>query len=173
VDSDIISWIWLIAGVLLCAIELFIPALVVVFLGLSAMFVALLRFAGIVDSHVASFFVWVIVSVVMVLSLRKMVRKYFPASTNKADIDEDTAAFGQVVDVITATADVHQNGRIRFQGTTWPAITTVGVIAAGQKAKVVFRDNLVWVVEPVQNAGLLEDNQSVLVPQDFTLKGQK
>ena len=48
-SPDTITWRWLVGGIILLASELFLPGLVAMFLGLSAMVVALLRWLGVID----------------------------------------------------------------------------------------------------------------------------
>jgi membrane protein implicated in regulation of membrane protease activity len=71
------------------------------------------------------------------------------AQTDTTDVDVDRDAMGQVVVVMEDISDDHDNGRIRFQGTTWKARSTAGAIAKGERAQLVLRDKTVWVVEPV------------------------
>lgn len=62
--------------------------------------------------------------------------------------DEDVEAVGKIVEVVKEVGSGNDHGRIRFGGTTWPAVTKEGVIMAGKKARILYRDNLVWIVEP-------------------------
>lgn len=62
--------------------------------------------------------------------------------------DEDLEAVGSVVEVVESVTSSDQKGRVRFGGTTWPAISKEGTIPKGKKAKLILRDNLVWTVEP-------------------------
>lgn len=165
-DSEIITWLWLGFGLLLIAAELFTPGLVTVFMGLSALGVAILRWVGAIEGLPASFMTWAIGSLVMVLTMRKAALKWFPADKSKANIDEDLEAYGKVVKVESDIVEGSTDGRIRFQGTSWAATCNDGRIAAGQQARIVFRDNLVWVVEPVDDdARLLEGPSGVKVPE--------
>lgn len=149
--GTIITLVWLIAGVLLVASEVFVPGLVAVFLGLSAMVVAGVRWLGLVEGLGTSFAVWLVSSFVMVAVLRGAVKKLLPSGTTKESTNEELAAAGTVVEVLQPCDDEDMEGRIRFQGTTWPAKCLDGKIAAGEKAQIVFRDKegLGWVIEPI------------------------
>ena len=147
---DTITWLWLIAGILLIATELFLPGLVVCFLGAAAIIVAGLRWLGLIPGLLESLTVWFITSIVLLLGLRHFLLKWIPSESTYALTDEDVAAIGTIVDVIATVSDTDQQGRIRYAGTTWPAKTKEGTLLAGQKAKLAYRDNLVWVVEPYQ-----------------------
>lgn len=62
--------------------------------------------------------------------------------------DEDVEAFGTVVKV-TERLTRTQVGRVFFQGTTWPARASKGVADVGDEVRIVDRENLVWIVEPL------------------------
>ena len=151
---DAITWIFLIAGALLIASEFVQLSLVSVFLGVSALVVGGLRALGVVESIPLSLLAWSLVSLGLTVPLRPLVRRLLPAGERKFDhAHEDKDAMGVVVDVEQAVDDASSNGRIRFQGTTWSATSTVGTLAKGQKAKILYRDKMVWVVEPLEQLG--------------------
>jgi inner membrane protein len=153
--ADIITWIWLIAGLLLIATELFIPGLVVCFLGLGAIVVAALRWLGLISGIVPSFAVWFITSIVSLLSLRHFLLRWVPSESSYTSSDEDLDAVGSIVEVVQTVSESEQ-GRIRYAGTTWPATTRHGTLLPGQKARLLYRDNLVWVVESHQELSSAE-----------------
>ena len=150
-DPNVITWYWFIAGILIMLLELLIPGIVIIFFGLGAIVVAIGRWIGLYDSLISSFAVWIISSLMFVILLRKFIRKLFPADEKYQHIKEDLDACGSVVDVVETVNDENDNGRIRFQGTTWPAISEEGIIEAGKKAKLIARDNLAWIVESFED----------------------
>lgn len=164
-SGETITLIWLVAGLLLCASELVAPAFITVFLGVSAIAVAALRAIGLLEGFPASFAVWLISSFVMILALRRLAVKWFPAQRNKASVDETASDFGQEVEVLADIDENHSEGRVRYQGTTWPATTPQGRIPKGKKARIVYRENLSWVVEAVDDGPLeLEAGSEARVP---------
>lgn len=148
-SGDMMTWVWLIVGIALIATELFIPGLVVVFLGLAAIIVAGLRWLGLLSGVLDSLTAWIVTSIVLLLGLRQFLLRWFPSERSFQTTNEDIEAIGSVVDVVHEISSTHQNGRIWFGGTSWPAISRQGVIPSGQKARLVLRDNLVWIVEPM------------------------
>lgn len=163
-DGDVVTLIWLAVGLLLIAFELFVPGLVVVFAGLGALAVALLRFVGVIEGLPASFAAWMVSSVVMVLAFRSTLRRWFPAEETVRVENEAVDAYGKVVEVleeVTESGGDKPPGRVSFGGTSWPARTAEGTIKAGERARLVFRDNLAWVVEPVP---ALEEGEEEPVP---------
>lgn len=148
-STDAVTWVWFAAGLGLIAVELFVPHLVTGFLGLGAILVAVLRWVGVLEGPTASIVVWMISSLVLLAGLRHFVRRLFPSDRSFQSTDEDFEAAGKIVEVVHQVSSSDQNGRVRFGGTSWPAVTRQGVIEPGRKAKLVLRDNLVWIVEPV------------------------
>ncbi len=140
---------WLILGAVLVVAELAAPGLVVVFLGLGAWVVAALAAAGIVSTPLGALGVWAGTSLALTLSLRGAAQKLLPSEITRKDVDEDAEFEDTIVDVITAVASDHADGRIRLQGTTWAARALDKPVPAGSKARLMYRENLIWVVTPV------------------------
>ena len=145
---ETLTWIWLIVGIGLLVSEVFIPGLITGFFGIGAILVAVLRWLGIVSGLTQSLVAWLGISFVMLFTLRRIALKWFPSQRSYDVTDEDITAAGTIVDVIQEVRPSTSDGRIRFAGTTWPAVSKEGVLVAGTKAKLLYRDNLVWVVEP-------------------------
>ncbi len=148
-DFHTITMIWFFFGLALVLAEMLIPGLVVIFLGVGAMLVALLRFVGILQSEINSFTTWFILSLVLILALRWVFLRIFPPESAFVPTKEDEDSYGTIVEVIEKIQANNTEGRIRFRGTTWPAICSDGIIPKGQKVKLLYRDNLSWVVESV------------------------
>jgi inner membrane protein len=150
---ETITWIWLIAGIGLLVSELFIPGLITGFFGIGAILVAGLRWLGIVSGLTQSLIAWLGISFVLLVTLRQIALKWFPSQRTFEVTDEDITAAGTIVDVVQEIHPARADGRIRFGGTTWPAVSKQDVLLPGTKAKLLYRDNLVWVVEPVSEFG--------------------
>ena len=147
---DWVTALFLVAGVLLIASEAVHAAMIPIFFGVAALIVAGARGIGLVESVPMSLLMWSITSVALTLPLRPLAKRLVAGGVRKYDrSDEVKDALGQVVEVIESVDDVSNNGRIRFQGTTWAARSTEGIIPAGTSAKLYFKDKLVWVIEPL------------------------
>lgn len=140
-------WFWIVLGFALIVLELFIPGLVVIFLGAGALIVAFLQWIGLLESWPASISAWIGSSVLFLVFLRGLCKKFLPGEVSKGNVDEDDEAFGAVVDVMDTVRSDNAEGRIKFRGTTWSAKCIEGKIKAGEKAKIVYRDNMTWIVE--------------------------
>jgi membrane protein implicated in regulation of membrane protease activity len=171
VDPEIVTWIWLAAGLLMMAVELMVPGLVLVFMGLAAVAVSILRFIGVVEGLPESFVLWMISSILLVATLRRAATKWFPSEKQRANVDdEERDAYGKEVTVLEEIGENHADGRIRYQGTSWPAISVKGTLPKGIRVRIVYRENLNWVVEPIdEELKALEPPREEKVPDRATV----
>lgn len=147
---DPVTITFLVIGILLIASEALHLSLVPVFFGVAALLVAGLRAIGVVDSVSTSLLLWGFSSLGLTLPLRPVLKRYFKTGDAKHDHShEDKDAMGQVVEVLETIDDTGPTGRVRFQGTSWSAQCTDGSIPKGGRARLVYKDKLVWVVEPL------------------------
>ncbi len=154
-DMDAITWMFLIGGVALLASEFIAPSLAAGFLGVGAMITAGLRALGIVDSVPISMLIWAISSVALLLPLRPALKRLVgraDVTRDSTDVEHDRDAMGEIVTVVEDVSEEHDNGRIRYQGTTWQARCTTGTLTKGSSAHLVYREGSLWVVEPVPEA---------------------
>ncbi|MFZ9887879.1 MAG: NfeD family protein [Myxococcota bacterium] len=163
--------IWLLIGMLLIGSEVFVPGLVMLFPGLGALVVAALQAAGWVESLPASLVTWAASSIALFAVMRRTLRRWFPAEESRRLEREGADAYGKLVDVLEDVAEQSPGealrGRIRHEGTTWPAASTSGTIRKGERARLVYREELAWVVEPApalplppsDPAGVPENNE--------------
>lgn len=61
--------------------------------------------------------------------------------------DEALDIYGTIVKVVSTVGPEHSDGRIELHGSTWKATSISEVLPPGARAKVIFRENIVWVVE--------------------------
>ena len=143
---DLFTLTWLILGGALILLELAIPGLVVIFFGLSAVIIGLAAGLGLIKSWGLALLAWSLTSAGLVMGVRMGGKRLSPGVREKALPDEELDAFGKRVEVVEMVGP-NLEGRIRFRGTTWPARALDEELAAGTFARIVTRDNLVWIVE--------------------------
>ena len=147
------SWLflaWFIGGVVLMLLEFVVPGGIVFFLGLGATLIALLVHVGIIEGWVDAFTVWFMLSLALLFGLRGVVQKFVPAEVDKANTDEDLDAYNHSADVFESIP-ANGEGRIMFRGSTWLArnVQKDEALDAGTKVRIVYRENLIWMVEAV------------------------
>lgn len=153
VDPTLLTWVFLIGGMLLMLLELVIPGGVTFFLGVGALLMAGLRAVGLFADPVTAVIVWVLLSTGLTIVLRPIASRYFGGMTSFGITDEDAEAVGQTVTVVSTVRE-ETPGRIRFRGATWDARTVNGPLPEGAEARILYRDNLTWIVEPVDHSDL-------------------
>lgn len=148
-ESETITWIFIAGGILLMILETVLPGGVALFLGISGLGVGLLRWMGFLSDPFTAIFVWLFSSVALTILIRPFIKKYLKGERSFKFADEDYEAIDKVVEVVETVTDHDQSGRIRFQGISWQAKTMEGTIKAGEKARISYRENTTWIVEPI------------------------
>jgi membrane protein implicated in regulation of membrane protease activity len=148
-SPETVTLIWLGAGLAMMIAEAFLPGGIVIFLGAAATLVAGARWVGLIESLTASFGTWLVLSLAMVLGLRSLVVRFSSPEKTVQPTDEDLDAFGREVEVVATITEEAEGGRIRYHGTSWPARSLKGTLPAGSIGRIVHRDNLSYIVEPV------------------------
>ena len=159
-QDDQLFMIWLIGGIVLMILEFLLPGGIVFFLGLSATLVSLLLYVELIDGWLQAFTTWFIGSLALVFGLRGLVQKLIPAQVEKGNTDEDLDAYDHAASVCEPIP-AHGEGRIEFRGSTWAARHYHGdqPLPANTEVRIVYRDNLVWVVEAIDTE-ITSDSQS-------------
>lgn len=155
-DPSLITWAFFVGGMLLMLLETILPGGVAFFLGAGGLVIAALRVVGLLADPVTAVLVWVFLSTALTIALRPIAMRYFGGDISMKMTDEDAEAMGQTVKVIEAAGE-ERPGRIRFRGAEWDARTTEGRLPKGAEARILYRDNLTWIIEPIDYAQLEHD----------------
>ncbi|MTI88211.1 MAG: NfeD family protein [Balneolaceae bacterium] len=148
-DGELLTWLFLIGGIILLLLEMVLPGGVALILGLSGLGIGILRWFGLLADPFTAAMVWLLSSVALTILIRPLIKKYFAGDISFKYADEDYEAMDQVVDVVEPINDIDNSGRIRYQGITWQARTIEGDIPAGAQVRIKYRDNTTWIVEAV------------------------
>lgn len=130
--------LWLIAGVVLCVMEMVLPtAFVEVTMGVSAFVVALL--ALVIPQVGIQVAIWLVLSVILTLLSRRLVPQ------RKARIIEDSREAQTLTEILPG-----QTGRVLYEGNSWQARCDDQemAIAPNQKVIVVERRGTTLIVVP-------------------------
>ena len=149
-NEQIINLIWLIAAIVLMLSEIVLPGLITLFLGLGALTVAILRYTEVISGNFNSIIYWVFISLIYLVFIRSVFMKFFGGDTSYQNINEDIEVFGKIAKVTEPIKPNNTDGRIWFQGSSWPATSTDLEISTGKEVRIIHRDNIAWVVEPVE-----------------------
>ena len=141
--------IWFIVGVALIVSEFFLPGIVLVFFGISAILVAILEWCGLVTELSTQLWVFSVGSLVLLFALRRFFKQWFvgkvkdDADAGEIDLDEFV---GKEVKVVEAIAGEGTRGKGELKGADWKA-SSLDALEVGAIAEVVERDGLTLVVK--------------------------
>jgi membrane protein implicated in regulation of membrane protease activity len=112
-------WIWLIAGIGLLAIEMFLidAEFYLVFVGVSAIIVGVLGVAGVELPQAAQ---WILFSVLAIVSLLAFRRRIYAMVRNRTGHVQDRVTSGDRVRV-PVRLEPGQTCRLDYRGTSWSA----------------------------------------------------
>ncbi len=139
--------IWFVVGLVLILLEFAIPGLITVFFGIGAWIVALICLLVPLPLN-TQLFIFIILSILSLLFLRKWFRKLFVRRLEAVQISTDELEddiTGQEA-VVVARITPKKHGRVEFRGSTWNA-TAKETIAAGRTVKIIGKKNITLVVE--------------------------
>lgn len=152
-DPTLLTWAFVVGGLLLMAVETVLPGGVAGFLGLGGLVIAGLRALGLLIDPWTAIITWAFLSVGFTLALRPLAMRFIQGDISLALTDEDAEAMGETVEVLEPVGE-EEPGRIRFRGASWDARTVEGRLPKGAEAKLLYRDNLTWIVEAADDSDL-------------------
>lgn len=144
--------IWSIIGIILMLAELVIPGGIVVLLGVACLVVAAALGIGLVEGVVQSLTLWFICAIVLLLAFRQVTQKLVGGDSHVDNTDEQLDIYNKIAHVKQAIGPGQTTGRVEFQGSEWPALGDGSIIAAGTEVRIICRENIALVVEPVSQA---------------------
>jgi membrane protein implicated in regulation of membrane protease activity len=165
-DGELITWIFLIGGLILMLLEMVLPGGVAFFLGLSGTLIGGMRFLGFLEDPITATGVWLGLSMVMTIAIRPFIGKYFKGETSYKHANEDFEAMDEVVEVLEEVNEFDNSGRIRYQGISWQAQSLEGTLPAGSRAVIKYRQNTTWIVEPSDDLGAGPELDQIEAPKD-------
>ena len=141
--------IWAGIGIVLMLAEIILPGGIVVLLGAACLVVASALAVGLVEGVVQALTLWFIASMVLLLAFRQLTQKLVGGDSHVDNTDEDVDLYNKTALVKTVIGPAQQQGRVEFQGTEWPALGDGSEIPVGSQVRVICRDNIALVVEPL------------------------
>ncbi|MDP2644135.1 MAG: NfeD family protein [Desulfobacterales bacterium] len=136
-DFTFSPWlVWFLAGIAVMLAELAIPGFVIIFFGLGSWGASVVAFFS-PDSYSAQVAVFVIVSVVSLMTLRKVAMRVFTGRSEGTGLETEDSGNVPVGTRITLDQDLEAGriGRVRFRGTMWDAVSE-DRIPAGSDAEI-------------------------------------
>lgn len=141
--------VWVIIGLILMLAELVVPGGIVVLLGAACLVVAGALGVGLVDGVVQSMTLWFISAIILLLTFRQVTQRLVGGDSHVDNTDEELDIYNQIARVKQTIGPGQTTGRVEFQGSEWPALGDGSIIAVGTEVRIICRENIALVVEPV------------------------
>ncbi|QYK01077.1 NfeD family protein [Shewanella psychrotolerans] len=142
-------YIWVVIGIILMLAEIILPGGIVILLGAACLVVASAIAVGVVDGVVQAMTLWFIASIILLLGFRHFTQKLVGGDSHVDNTDEEFDLYDKRALVKSVIGPAQKQGRVEFQGTEWPALGDGTEIPVGVQVKVICRDNIALVVEPL------------------------
>lgn len=139
---------WFIGGIVLMMIEFIIPHFIMFFFGIGAVVTAVLSWAGIINSFEIQIAVFIGVSLVTLILLRRLLQNYFTGRKSSTSLDGSIRddIIGKRAIVIEEINAEKLTGKIEIHGTQWRA-SSEDMIANGESVEIVGRKDLTLLVK--------------------------
>lgn len=149
-------FLWTLLGLLLIASEMIIPGFTIFFFGTGAIVTGIL--SGIIPGLSGSFafqgIIWILSSILSFSFFRKKFAGIFRGTILNKEIDSDVGHTARVLEAISP----EKPGRVRYQGTSWRAISYTESFDPGVTVDIVKEENLTFIV----SGSILEDDNKYL-----------
>lgn len=137
------SLLWFLAGIVLFLLEMSMPGFVLFFFGAGAWITALASWLLPLSLN-GQILVFIVSSLLSLLTLRRFVQSVFAGDTESPGDDSALAAEGERVVVISDIVPPAE-GKVKYSGTSWRAVSDAP-IHAGEVAEIVSQDGLLMKV---------------------------
>jgi membrane protein implicated in regulation of membrane protease activity len=142
------KYLWLLAGVVMIILEFMLPGFVIVFFGVGAILVGVICWLWTISFN-AQLVLFMAISVVLLLAIRKWVKNIFVGYTSSQEaIGELSKEFaGELATVISEIAPDNP-GKVEFHGTNWEAESDEP-IARGERVKIIGQRSIRLMVKKI------------------------
>ena len=142
--------IWFIVGIVILFFEFMMPGFILFFFGVGAVLTAILIWVGLLDSLTAQLIFFSVSSIILLITLRKYLSKYFRGDVSGEGQYEITEGefIGKRVKVVKRIEPNSVDGRIEFEGTIWNADADK-IIEPGTIVEITGKNNITFVVKTI------------------------
>lgn len=141
--------VWAVVGLVLMLAEIIVPGGIIILLGAACLVVAGALAIGLVEGLVQSLTLWFIAAIVLLLAFRQVTQRLVGGDSHVDNTDEAIDLYNQLARVKQTIGPGQAQGRVEFQGSEWPALGDGSIITAGTEVRIICRENIALVVEPI------------------------
>ena len=142
------AFLWTLLGLLLIGAEMFIPGFVVFFFGVGAVLTGIFSAAlpPVAGNFTLQGVIWIVSTLLSFRIFRKKFAAIFKGTILNRERDDDVGESAVVIEPITPEAP----GRVRYQGTSWKAVSYTEEFDIGQRVDIVKEENLTFIVSKIE-----------------------
>ena len=138
--------IWFLLGIALILLEFILPGVIIVFFGIGAVLTALLSWLGLLPSITAQLVFFCVCSPVLLFTLRRYLGNFFRGDvTDRNRFSGGGEYIGRTARAASLIEPGSPDGRIRFEGTDWKAVSAE-LIEEGEVVEIVAKSNITFTV---------------------------
>jgi inner membrane protein len=142
---ELMPYVWAIVGLVLITGEFFIPGFVIFFFGAGALLTTLFTalFPSIQSQVPLQILIWLGASGLSLGLLRRYFAKIFKGTVFDRRDQDDI-----VGDRVTVTEEISPDkaGRVRYQGTTWKAVSYDESFKSGDSAEIIKKEGMTFII---------------------------
>ena len=143
---DFTAIIWAVLGFILIISEFFVPGLVIIFFGAGALLTAIISaiIPGLSSSILTQVLIWLGLSTLSLFSMRRFFKRTFfgrRLDTHEHDYDD-----GAKTATVLEQVGPEKPGRIRYQGTSWEALSFDKMYEEGAKVWILKKEGMTYYV---------------------------
>lgn len=147
------EFLWIVGGLVVMLLEFAIPGAIIVFFGLGAIITGILVWIGLIDSLTAQAICFVVSSVLLLVSLRRVLSRHLRGRVQRDEEYFDVTEYaGKTARVVRRIEPGSADGRIDFEGTEWKALANEP-IGEGKLVEIINKTNITYTVRPVVRKG--------------------
>jgi membrane protein implicated in regulation of membrane protease activity len=140
--------IWIIIGLVLMTLEILVPGMITIFIGLAAFIVGSGIKFGYLKTYDSIILTFITSTLFFLIIIRTLFLKFFKGDETIHNVDENLDAQGTIV-LVEEDILPHKQGRVKFRGTSWQARSD-NTILKDSKAIIINFDGNILIVKSIE-----------------------
>ena len=140
--------IWTISGGVMIFLELLIPGMITIFIGLAAIVTGLAIKFGFLNDTTSIIVTFIVATLFFLIVIRTFFLRFYKGDTSVHIVDEQEEMKGSIV-VVDEDIEPYKDGRIHYRGTTWQARSDSPILK-NQKAIIIRLEGNTFLVKPIE-----------------------
>ena len=140
--------IWTISGGVMILLELLIPGMITVFIGLAALVTGLAIKLGYLNDTTSIIVTFIASTLFFLIVIRTFFLRFYKGDTSVQNVDEQDEMKGSIV-IVDEDIEPYKDGRVHYRGTTWQARSDAPILK-NQKAIIIRLEGNTIIVKPIE-----------------------